>query len=73
MRNAYIALVFYLLIKLLRSEIILKLSIYLIDYYYAFNVWDKYVALDIVENKNFDLFIHDDIIKLLYILFDLTI
>ena len=51
----------------------LKLSIYLIDYYYAFNVRDKYVALNIIEDKKFDFFIHDDIIKLLYVLFDLII
>ena len=33
----------------------------------------RLIKKDIVENKKFDLFIYDDITKLLYILFNLTI
>ena len=33
----------------------------------------RLIKKDIIKNKKFDLFIYDDIIKLLYILFDLII
>ena len=33
----------------------------------------RLIKNNIIENKKFDFFIHDDIIKLLYMLFDLAI